>query len=303
MSKKNVTVHIVDYTGVNSFVEILLNPSFNLPFQITQYKTTELKFVEPKANGTIIGLFVTTQKIGIPPAHKPGEDDYTAIPLDEGQGLAYPNTMLYDIQTNTMYLETNRVGLNEKRVSEYFMGLAEGLGMLDFSMSLAPVLKPEAYERVNNMVFVDSMECKIANPLQLIRSNVREGSLRSFRELANDLNATKTISVVVKSEEIEGGITKREVLRFINFFGRMITGASFDRKNKLVVKGRKVAAGLEEGELIEDDINFFVDKIKDSFILDEPNVASHLQPVERKRGITSVYERHCQEVTNILGNV
>lgn len=303
MSKKNVTVHIVDYTGVNSFVEILLNPNFSLPFQITQYKTTELKFVEQKANGTIIGLFVTTQKIGIPPAHKPGEDDYTAIPLDEGQGLAYPNTMLYDIRTNTMYLETNRVGLNENRVSEYFMGHAEELGMLEFSMSLAPVLKPEAYERVNNMVFVDSMECKIANPLQLIRSNMQEGSLRNFRELANGLNATKNISIVVKSEEVEGGVTKREVLRFINFFGSMVTGASFDRKNKLIIKGRKTAAGLDEGELVEDDINFLVDKIRDSFILDEPNVASHLQPVERKRGVTAVYERHRHEVANIVGEV
>lgn len=62
MSKKNVTIHIVDYTGVESFAEILLDPRFNSPFQITQYKTTELKFVESKPNGIIMGLFVTTQK-------------------------------------------------------------------------------------------------------------------------------------------------------------------------------------------------------------------------------------------------
>lgn len=303
MSKKNVTIHIVDYTGVESFAEILLDPRFNSPFQITQYKTTELKFVESKPNGIIMGLFVTTQKKGIPPAHKPGEDDYTAIPLGEDQGLAYPNTILYDTHTNTMYIETNRIGLNENRISEYFMGLADEFGMTNFSMSLAPVLKPEAYERVSNMVFVDSMECKIANPLQLIRNNMQEGALRNFRELAHDLNATKNISIVVKSEEIEGGITKREVLRFISLFGSIVTGTSFDRKNKLVIKGRKAVTGLDEGELIEDDINFLVDKIRDSFMLDEPNIASHLQPVERKRGITSVYERHREEVINIVGEV
>jgi hypothetical protein len=301
MAKKNVTVYMVEYTGVNSFKDILLNSHFHEPFQINQYKTSELKFVQENNNGTITGLFVTTQKIGIPPAHKPGEeDDYTAIPLDEGQGLAYPNTILYDIQTNTMYIESNRVGLNENRICDYFIGLAEGV-INNFSMSLAAVLKSEAYDRVNNMVLIDSMECRVANPLQLIRNNIERGAIKNFKALASDLNATKTISVMVKAEEVEGGITKREVLKFINIFSHMNVGASFDRKNKLIIKGRKATANTNEGELVEEDVNFFLDKIRGTFILEEPNVASHLQPTDRKRGITSVYEQYHNEVANIVG--
>lgn len=301
MAKKNVTVYMVEYTGVNSFKDILLNSHFHEPFQINQYKTSELKFVQENNNGTITGLFVTTQKIGIPPAHKPGEeDDYTAIPLDEGQGLAYPNTILYDIQTNTMYIESNRVGLNENRICDYFIGLAEGV-INNFSMSLAAVLKSEAYDRVNNMVLIDSMECRVANPLQLIRNNIERGAIKNFKALASDLNATKTISVMVKAEEVEGGITKREVLKFINIFSHMNVGASFDRKNKLIIKGRKATANTNEGELVEEDVNFFLDKIRGTFILEESNVASHLQPTDRKRGITSVYEQYHNEVANIVG--
>lgn len=302
MAKKNVTVYIVEYSGVDSFKEILLNPQFHAPFQINQYKTSELKFVQENSNGTITGLFVTTQRVGLPPAHTPGqEDDYTAIPLDEGQGLAYPNTILYDEQTNTIYIESNRIGLNENRVCEYFTGLAAGMGIVGFSISLASVLKSEAYDRVKNMVLIDSMECKIASPLQLINNSAQNGALRNFKELANDLNATKTISVIVKSEEVEGGITKREVLSFLGFFTKISTGASFDRKNKLIVKGRKTTDNISNGELVEEDVNFFLDKIRGSFTLEEPNIASNLQPTDRKRGITSVYEQYHHEVTNIVG--
>lgn len=300
MTNKNVTIHVVDYEGEVSFSEILVDPRFQVPYRINQFKTTELKSVE-RNNNVITGIFVTTQKKGIPPAHTPGEDDdYTAIPLDEGQGLAYPNAILYDIPTNTLYIESNRIGLNEKRICEYFIELAEENGIREFHMELPPVLKAEAYDRVSRMVLIDAMECKIANPIQLFRDEMAECALGDFAKLTRNLNASRTVSVIVKSEEVEGGLTKREVLRFIDFFARTITG-TVNRGNKLRINGRKRGDGLDNGELICDEVDFFLDKLRGSFSLDEPNVASHLQILDRKRGMISVYERHNPEVSRIIG--
>lgn len=304
MSKKTVTVHIVDYSSDYSFSDILMDEKFHGPFLINDIKTCELKFVERK-NDIITGIFVTTQKKGIPPTHTPGDDnDYSAILLNEGQGLAYPNAILYNISTNSLYIESNRLGLNEKRICEYFMGIASKNNIPMSAMTLAPILKSEAYERVSNMLYIDSIECRIANPLNLIREEMNETALGSLRGLASNLNATKDISVILKSEEEEGGIAKKKVLEIIDFFSKCVTGTSFSRKNKLKVKGRKTnIEGQDTDGLIEENVDFFLDKIRDTFEIEEPNIASHLQVFERIEGIKSVFNKCNSEVSRIAQSI
>lgn len=62
MAKKNVTIFRVELAGIDEFSQILLNPDFYSAIELDSLKTTELKFVEKNPNGTITGLFVTTQK-------------------------------------------------------------------------------------------------------------------------------------------------------------------------------------------------------------------------------------------------
>lgn len=302
MAKKNVTVFRVELAGIDEFSQILLNPDFYSAIELDSLKTTELKFVEKNPNGTITGLFVTTQKKGIPPAHTPGGDDYTAIPLDDGQGLAYPNTILYDPHTGALYIETNRIGVNEGRICEYFTSHALKNGLTEFNISLLPILKSEAYKRVDRMILIDSVECKIANPIQIIKDSAQNGSIRQFGALARELNATKTMSFIFKSEEVTGGLSKSEILNMIKFFSRVISGTSTEyRNNKLKIIGRN-HLGNEDMSTAEEVVDLLLDKIKGSFKLDEPNVASHLLYTERKRGITEVYSKFSREVLSIVGN-
>lgn len=101
MVNKKVTCYSVNIPESMDFVQLLLdNEESSLkPFVLDQYRTIELKYTQIQKNGSIVGLFVTTSRKNIPPAHKPGNgDDYTALPLDDGQGLAYPNVFLYDPQ-------------------------------------------------------------------------------------------------------------------------------------------------------------------------------------------------------------
>lgn len=298
MAKKNVIVFAVE--GVNNFSDVLLDVRFHAPLELMHGKTSELKFVErhPRS-GLITGLFVTTQRRGIPPAHTPGDNEYSAVPLEEGQGLAYPNTILFDPYTNALYIESNRSGLSEKWMCEYFIEHAKSLGLTDFNLNILPVLRSEAYERTNALSFIDSIECQVATPYQLIRDNIQDAPLQDVANLVNSMNATKYISIKVGSEEVDGGIPKQKALAFVRFFERGVqyfTG----RKNKLIIKGRQATMEAEE-TMIEEGINFFADKIKDFFLLDEPNVATHLQYIDRRNGIMGVYERNYRTVANLLG--
>ena len=112
------------------------------------------------------------------------------------------------------------------------------------------------------------------------------------------MNATKYISIKVGSEEVDGGVPKAKALAFVRFFERSVQNF-IGRKNKLIIKGRQATMDAEE-TMIEEGINFFADKIKDFFVLDEPNVATHLQYTDRKNGIMGVYERNRITVGNLL---
>lgn len=240
MGKKKVVVFLAEYTGVDNFSEVLLDEEFYKPVEITSQKTTELRFIEQNHRTNLItGLFVTTQRNGIPPTHTPGQDDYSAVPLSDGQGLAYPNTILYDPASHVLYLEINQIGVSEKRICEYFSAHANRLNIANFRLTLAPILKSEAYERVNRMAIIDSMECQIASPNQLIRDEMLAGSLGNIGELARNLNATKQISITVKAEEINGGISKHEALAIVRFFENIVQTVGFNKRNKLKYKGRK----------------------------------------------------------------
>ena len=123
MVNKKVTCYSVNIPESMDFVQLLLdNEESSLkPFVLDQYRTIELKYTQIQKNGSIVGLFVTTSRKNIPPAHKPGNgDDYTALPLDDGQGLAYPNVFLYDPQFKVLYLETNRMGVSPSKICAYF---------------------------------------------------------------------------------------------------------------------------------------------------------------------------------------
>ena len=73
MVNKKVTCYSVNIPESMDFVQLLLdNEESSLkPFVLDQYRTIELKYTQIQKNGSIVGLFVTTSRKNIPPAHKP----------------------------------------------------------------------------------------------------------------------------------------------------------------------------------------------------------------------------------------
>lgn len=299
MATKNVYVFKVELSSIRSFSDILLDCDYHSAIPINTYKTAELKHIHEKPNGTITGMFVTTQRKGIPPTHKPGEDDYSAVPLADGEGLAYPNTILFSPATKALYIESNKLGLSDISICDYFEKHAIKQDIPDFGIELLPVLKAESYERVDRMTAISSIECKIANPIELLREEQKAGALEQFGKLSQEMNASKTMYIQLKSEELSGGLVKKEVLNVIDFFSRLVNKSSFKPKqNKLKITGLIHSDG---SDYIEDSVDFLLDRMKGQFSLDEPNVASHLQYSDREKGVINVYMERNAEVTNILG--
>ena len=81
------------------------------------------------------------------------------------------------------------------------------------------------------------------------------------------MNATKTIEIKLSSEELEGGLNKKTVLEMFKFFGKIVNLPGFNnKKNKLEVKGILSSDG---NPLIEDSVNFLLDRLSDKFKLEE----------------------------------
>lgn len=299
MGRKKVTVfkvQIID--NIYDFANILLNRDFWSPVDINEDKKSELiSVVQNSTNHLITGLFITTQKKGIPPAHTPGGEDFSAIELEADQGLAYPNMMLYDPRNSSIYLESNRSGLSQKTLIQYFQMHAHFLNLTDFSIILSPILQSDAYARVSNMSMINSMEIKIANPSELIQRNLLHAPLLDFAHASMAVNASKNLKIELKGEIINSGLNKQNVLRIMDDFSSLMRFDSLSKKSKCKIRG---SVNIEDVE-VEDLVDFILDTIVDWFNLDEPAVSSSPQISERRNGILGVYNRTSPIVRSIIG--
>lgn len=305
MVNKKVTCYSVNIPESMDFVQLLLdNEESSLkPFVLDQYRTIELKYTQIQKNGSIVGLFVTTSRKNIPPAHKPGNgDDYTALPLDDGQGLAYPNVFLYDPQFKVLYLETNRMVVSPSKICAYFEARAIRDSIPTFWIEISPLLKKEAYERVENMVRIKYVNLKLAKPTGLLRNNLSKGSLRGLASISDQLNADKYMQCSFTADKVKS-LKKGEILNIIDSFGRIHSEATElgrEKGNKLIIKGNILD---EDGAEIEDVVDFLLNKIDFRFSIEEPIIASNLQFMDRKNGINTVYMKLYKEVSTVVDSI
>lgn len=172
----------------------------------------------------------------------------------------------------------------------------------EINLSLNILLTENAYKRIQNLTIIEEVEIQVANPTNILREEYAESStIKGFAKISNSLNATKSMSFHVKSELKDGGINKKNILDTLQdvlHIGRKTSGLKVS--NKFVVKGRTTSEdGL--GELVEDSINLFVDRIKGQFSLNEPPILDSVQEHDRRKGITSVYRNKLKEITKIIG--
>ena len=151
MAIKNVYCYQV--ASECDFARILLDPNYHQPLLIDK-KNIEITYAKDNHDGTITGIFVATRKNGIAPAHKPGEEDFSAIPLKQGEGLAYPNVFLFSKKTGALLLEYNKAGVSAKNICEYFDEL-QTINHEEINLGLNTLLTENEYKLIQNLTIIE----------------------------------------------------------------------------------------------------------------------------------------------------
>jgi len=307
MATKKVFCYNVRLADGYEFSDVLKDKRFHNPVNLG-LKTIEIGHLSVDAGKRLIyGIFVATQTKDVPPAHKPGEDDYSAIPLESGEGLAYPNAFLYCEQTKVLFMEYNRYGVTPNFLYEFFGANAQRENLLDWEMGIEIVLNRDAYERASKLTSIKEFVIQVASPEQLLfEESKSKGAISEVVQFASEYNATKAITITLKGNYNDGGITQNKILSLIKklqSIGQKTDTASGRMKNSIVVVG-KTRLGEEnnlEGQEIEDTINLFLDKVEGYFELENIRLHTNLQPTARKTGMYDVYYALIGTIRSLIG--
>ena len=300
MNERKVFCSKVLLTSRYNLDELLLDGVFSSAIPLTSEKTVEASHIEDHPN-FVTGIFVSTQNKGIPPAHTPGnEEDYNAIPLEEGQGLAYPNMFLYCKRTATLLWEYNRSGILESGMSRFFSLSAVRNGYPEIQFSLTPLMNLDAYDRISSLIKATEVEIQIAAPTAVLRSENQNNSIEKIARVANDFGASHSIKLVVKSTKVGRGLNIRSILDAVNFMDNNHTDVETNVSDKIKVVGLKMRE--DEQTPLEETINFTTDRLTGFFSLNQPIVASNLQVEERRTGIIEVYGQKYEDITRLVGS-
>lgn len=265
-------------------------------------KDIELKFPEDNKDGTLTGTFVATKRDGIPPKHIVNTDDYSRVELEEGQGLAYPNSILYSEKFNCLLVEYNHYGVFTKHIIEFFVENFSGKnGFQNFKIELDEVLSVDTYQKIRNFVALRKVNFKVANPTKIIQDEVGvNGPLKGFANIAEDMNATSSMEITLTAEIDRGGLNKGSLESLLDNIVKvkdMFPSKRFE--NKIRVEGTKISKSNPTNTITE-EIDLFLNKLSGSFELLEPPILDNIQHHDRKSGIIDVYFRKKEELNEIF---
>lgn len=301
MITKKVYCYLIDIPEAYSFEQLLLSPKFNNPIY-SSGKTIEIWHPHKiDEQNLIFGIFVATQTKNVPPAHKPGDTDYSAVPLKEDQGLSYPNAFIYSIDTKVLLLEFNIYGVSTTSIIDYFKRNAESSNYEDWFMNIAEILNIDAYKRANALSFAREIELQIAYPRGVyVHENKEFGALEDAVKLAEKVGANKSIKIILNADPKSTPLKKnviRDLLDKMSSLGKKTGNDTSRMNNKLVIKGTQFDEDGIERPVI---INYFVDKIMGTFKLKNKKIHKDLQQHERKEGLLSAYVELIKDIREAI---
>jgi hypothetical protein len=302
MSTKKVYCYDVRIPDNYDFSVILQNADFRRPVEIGLKKIEIFNVERDERRRLISGIFVCTQTRNLPPAHTPGEEDYSAVPLENGQGLAYPNAFLYCEQTRVLLIEYNRYGATVGNLITFFNYNARQSNLMDWDIGISIILAQDAYTRAENITSIKELTVQVATPQRLIvNHDYSHGTLEDIALLGRDLNGTKSITVTIKGDFNNGGLLRRRILDIIkslNLIGQKLPNAKGSTKNSLCITG---SVNTDDGGSREEVINLFVDKLIGYFELEDLQIHPNLQPINRRNGIYAAYDNLRDQLYALMG--
>lgn len=250
----------------------------NIPVLHYGGKSIEISHVH-QDDHVISGLFVSTQMVNLAPQHQPGnEADYSAIEIEEGKGLAYPNAFLYDKTRRILLWEVNTSGMNEKKFETYF-NECDKLNGTHMQCHFYPVVTTDFLERINRLERINSFYLKVGDPIQIL--NREDASFADMRNLARASEATGTIEVKIKASA--GHTLSIEFIR-----SQVQSAVRLNNDNANINCQTSGFYYDEDNNLESTKIDMLIDKFVTYYELDRVDNAS-IQADARKNGLQQAH--------------
>ena len=273
--RKRVYASTVVSSDFDTFESIIAG---NVPVLQFNGKSVEISHVQQNDN-VISGLFVSTQMENLAPQHEPGiETDYSAIEIDAGKGLAYPNAFLFDRARHILFWEVNTSGMNEKKFETFFRECDKRNGT-NMQCHFYPVVTTNFLERINRLERINSFSLKVGDPLQIL--NREEASFADMRNLATSAEATGAIEVKIKAR---AGHTLS-----IDFIRSQVLSAIRLNHDNANINCQTSGFYYDEDDNLESTkIDMLIDKFVTYYELERIDNAS-IQADARKNGLQQAY--------------
>ena len=280
--KKKVYVSLVETNNPEAFAKALRKPNHVLSFVTgINYEITDLHETEEESfdRGVIKGIFVTTRSTEIPPQHEPGSfDDYSAVVVDEGKGLAYPNVFIFDKKDKDFLIEVNTNGIRENRIEDYIRRCVISDNP-DFWIKLTPAIRGDFDEVVKRLSKITSIEATVYDPIGAIASD--DSSLSDIRKIAESTSGRK-IDLKVSIGRSKSSLNLESIKKLISSFRNL-------EKAKFLVKGVE-----ENGDAIVKRVLNLVN-YRYSYEFDLKGTPDSINSKERLTEISKIYQRYLND--------
>lgn len=309
LMKNNIKHKKVEYVVVET--QCKENPRLNFEQLLNKVKKYEKSILSLDGKDTtlsilkeednyIIGIVNTTKKSDIPPAHNSNTDEYRKLDLSEDgeEGLGFPNIFLYDKELSLLMYEFNKNGCYLNFFKKYltYKIRSEEKKHPEFEVLFYPLLKKDSYSRLGKMVSYKKLEVRVANTHKLAKQDLEEKSLNELAKSASE-NNSKSVSVVYGAGRKKDDSLQEKFVRSIVEKFNFLKAKNKGDVSKLILHGYYMDP---DGKRTKTDIDFILDRYKDSFSIEEPEIHVDNNKKRRKVAIEKLYFKNLKELREII---
>lgn len=250
--------------------------------------------------GLIIGYVITYQNSDLPPKKNHNSGKLTPLNLDtEVESLAFANAFLYDSRKNVFIYEINKSGCYTPYLKNCIELIYKEINDSLISLKFTMILKPDAYEKIQNMNNVRNFSLQVAYPQELSRV----GGIQNDSLLNNIIGLTTNSNTKTLKIEQSAGPINENPLGLSGIVEKVKGLLNIDKKN---IEKAEVIGYVTDPENPEKNIRNVVDLIGNSFknsyfYIPRVQLHSDLQPTDRREGIKKVYYKIKPELNRIFG--
>lgn len=287
--------HLEGAESQPSFEDLLLNNELAEGDLKVRGKLLSFQVLESTVN-FIVGLVETNRSDNIPPLKRRAEERIEPMDLPEGDGLAFGNVFLYDINRKVILYEVNKNGSILNHFVEYVYRKSRSI-QRTYTINSHPVLTVEQYEKLQRMTTKTKISLEIMHPKKIAEDQVASKSTMFY--LFN--KGAKLDSSRLK---VEFSVNARHGLSLRS----REANATIREIQEQIAMDQVEVQHLRVHGYVDDDrdskiqvVDLVTERLKGKIELREPRLAPNLLENQRLRQIKSLHERIDEDLIAIFG--